>query len=140
MISKDSSSSSDEIGCVLVERLFKVESTPGRPLRISTIVDVVCCRLGVERSELLGSTRHRRVVLARGIVSFLARDLTTMSYPEIGRALGRKNHSTVLTASRRLSDQIKAGNKTNLQDSDDSILLRELVDQLRHEIRRQSRN
>lgn len=125
-----------EVGCVLVERLFKVEAQNGKPLRIGEIIDVVCQRLAVERTDLLSTTRHRRVVLARGIVSHLARELTTLSYPEIGRALGRRNHSTVLTAGRRLAEQVEANEPVDLENGHPPIALRELVDQLRHEIRR----
>jgi len=128
-----------EIGCVLVERLFKTASNVARPLRIGLIVDAVCERLGVDKSELLGSTRHKRVVMARGIISYLARDLTTMSYPEIGRAIGRRNHSTVLTAGRRIAAQIEANETIDLDGSDKPLLLRELVDQLRHAVRRSAR-
>jgi chromosomal replication initiator protein len=125
-----------EVGCVLVERLFKIESQNGKPLRIGEIIDVVCRRLAVERTDLLTTTRHRRVVLARGLVSHLGRELTTLSYPEIGRALGRRNHSTVLTAGRRLAEQVEINEAIELEDGNPPIALRELVDQLRHEIRR----
>jgi chromosomal replication initiator protein len=128
-----------EIGCVAVERLFKSNTGEGKPVRIQTIVEVVCRRLGVERSDLLGSTRHHRVVIARAVVSYLARELTTLSFPEIGRALGRRNHSTVLTASRRLSDQIAAGEPARLDENGSGGSLAELVDHLRHEVKRAAR-
>lgn len=126
------------IGCISVDHLFRIEPRTARPLRINDIISVVCERLEVDRGELLGTTRHRRVVLARGLVSFLARDLTTMSYPEIGRSLGRKNHSTVLTAARRIKNQIE-GDQTVEVDGSEKTGLRELADQLRHAIRRVAR-
>lgn len=135
----DVPSPSGEVGCVLVERLFKVESQNGKPLRIGEIIDVVCQRLGIERTDLLSTTRHRRVVLARGVVSHLSRELTTLSYPEIGRALGRRNHSTVLTAGRRLAEQVESNETIELDDGNAALSLREFIDQLRHEIRRSHR-
>src|SRR5690606_38552303 len=102
----------------------------------ATILDVVCRRLGVEKSELLASSRHRRIVLARGLVSYLAREMTTLSYPEIARAVGRRNHSTVLTAGRRLSEQLDRGESVELDPQTAAISLRELVDQLRHDLLR----
>lgn len=80
-----------------------------RPVRIATIVAVVCEQLAVEQTEVLGNGRHKRVVLARSISAHLARELTTQSYPEIARALGRDNHSTVVTACQRVKKQIEAG-------------------------------
>lgn len=128
--------SNGEIGCVMVERLFKTDVPGGKPLRINTIIDAVCARLSVERGDLLGKTRHHRVVIARGLISFLARELTTLSFPEIGRALGRRNHSTVLTAGRRIAEQIERNERIDLEDGGEPVPLRELADRLRHDIRR----
>ena len=52
-----------------------------RPIRFNTIVKAVCARLGVEASQLAGSSRHKFLVLARSLSLYLARELTTMSYP-----------------------------------------------------------
>ncbi len=79
-----------------------------RPVRVDTIIQRTCEVLGVEQADLSGKTRHKRVVLARAIITHLARELTTLSYPEIARAIGRPNHSTVITAHQRLSKQIAA--------------------------------
>lgn len=54
-----------------------------------------------------GKTRHPRVVMARAIITHLARQLTTLSYPEIARAIGRPNHSTVITAFQRFAKQLE---------------------------------
>ena len=85
--------------------------TPRRPMRIDLIRDEVCRFLRVEPSELMGKGRHKRVVLARSLIAHLARTLTTMSYPEIARALGRPNHSTIVTACKRVQEQM-ARNET----------------------------
>lgn len=128
-----------EVGVVLVERLFQDRQPARTPLRVATILDTVCRKLGVEKSELLASSRHRRIVLARGLVSYLARELTTLSYPEIARAIGRRNHSTVLTAGRRLQEQLERSESVELDPQAGSIALRELVDQLRHDLIRGGR-
>lgn len=80
-----------------------------RKVRIDTILREVCQLLRVETEDLFGRGRHRRVVLARGVSVRLARELTTLSYPEIARALHRPNHSTVITADRRIERQADAG-------------------------------
>jgi chromosomal replication initiator protein len=124
-----------EVGLVLVERLFCDGSwRPKTPLRISTVIDVVCARMVVSRAELMGSGRHRRVVTARGLVAWLARELTTLSYPEIAHALGRKHHSTVHTAAARLARQLKQQCRLEVGANGDTQRLDELVDQLRHEV------
>ncbi|MBL0871168.1 MAG: ATP-binding protein [Phycisphaerales bacterium] len=83
---------------------------PGqRAVRMADIVRRVCTRLNVEPEELASRGRHERVVLARALTTYLARKLTSLSYPEIARAIGRPNHSTVITAHRRLDKQIASG-------------------------------
>lgn len=80
-----------------------------KPVRMETILREACVQLRVEAEDLFGKGRHRRVVLARGLIVRLARELTTLSYPEIARGLGRPNHSTVITANQRIGRQLESG-------------------------------
>jgi chromosomal replication initiator protein len=67
-----------EIGLLLVEQLFKEQTWHGangaRVIRMAAVIDAVCQRLGVGKSDLMGSGRHRRVVLARALVAYLGRE------------------------------------------------------------------
>lgn len=102
------------IAPAIIERALQARAgrpgsaTPSKgPIPVERIVRVVCEDLGVTREELSGRTRHKRVVLARELLVHAARELTTASYPEIARAMGRSNHSTVITAARRIETKIK---------------------------------
>jgi chromosomal replication initiator protein len=81
---------------------------PRRPIAADTIVSEVCRGLNVEVGAFMGKGRHQRVVLARSMCSYVCRKLTTLSFPEIARAMGRSNHSTVITAYRRVERDMKA--------------------------------
>lgn len=124
-----------EVGALLVQQLFNDGAwRPKMPIKLKTVVEVVCDRLGVNRADLMGSGRHRRVVLARGLVAYLGRMLTTLSYPEIAHAMGRRHHSTVHTAAKRVTGQLE-GHKTidlSTVGLGAGVSLAELVDQLRH--------
>lgn len=104
-----------------------------RPVRIADILSVVSSEIGVQTSEVLSIGRHKRVVLARTLAAALARDLTTHSFPEIAKALGRDNHSTIITACQRLRRQIAAGMLcTELSGpGNPSLTLADLYDRLR---------
>lgn len=107
--------------------------TARRPVRIADILGTVCTEVGVQTSDVLAAGRHKRVVLARTLVAALARDLTTHSFPEIARALGRDNHSTIITACQRLKRQI-ADNPVCTELSGPgrpSVSLADLYDRLR---------
>lgn len=127
-----------QIGPGTVERLLGDEAalaTGAQPIRLGKIVEGVCERLRVSREDLLGSGRHARTVVARGMVAHLARELTTHSYPEIARALGRDTHSAVHTAAKRLRAMIDADER--ISSGGESV--REVVDQLRHDLARAGR-
>lgn len=127
-----------QLGPGTIERLLgndQATSTGTAPVRLGHIVEAVCERLRVQRDELLGNGRHARTVVARGLVAHLARELTTHSYPEIARALGRDTHSAVHTAAKRLRTMIDGDERV----ATDGEPIRELVDQLRHDIARASR-
>jgi chromosomal replication initiation ATPase DnaA len=118
---------------------------PVRPVRMTLILEEVCRVLRVEPGELFGKGRHKRVVLARSVCAVLARSLTTMSYPEIARALGRPNHSTVVTAVQRLQAQIAAnetvapylgGDLDVLAAELGGLSIEALTQQIRHDIMR----
>ena len=107
-----------------------------KPIRFNTIVKAVCNRLGVEANQLAGSSRHKFLVLARSLSVYLARELTTMSYPEIAYAMGRKNHSTVITADQRLRRQINDGQPIMLPAGQGTATPAELAASLTREVQR----
>lgn len=84
---------------------------PRQPVRLEHVVSLVCEKVNVTLTEVAGRGRHPRVVLARALATLLARKHTRASYPEIARAMGRPNHSTVITAHQRL-DALIAQNAT----------------------------
>jgi chromosomal replication initiator protein len=47
---------------------------------------------------------------------FLARRLTTLSFPEIGRMMGGKNHTTVMAACNRTQQMLDAGDSVTVDD------------------------
>ena len=127
-----------QIGPGTVERLLGGEQAlvgASAPVRLGAIVEAVCEKLRVPREDLLGSGRHARTVVARGLVAHLARELTTHSYPEIARALGRDTHSAVHTAAKRLGQMVT--DDARVASGNESV--REVVDQLRHDLARQAR-
>lgn len=72
------------------------------------IEHAVAQRFGVTRDMLHSEMRGQTVSLARSVAMFLIRRHTQMSFPEIGRSMGGKNHTTVLFAKRRIEKQLAA--------------------------------
>lgn len=73
------------------------------------------------------------MVLARGLSALLAREMTNLSFPEIARAMGRPNHSTVITAMNRMKSQLD-GSTAVAGLEGGGPALRALAERLRREL------
>lgn len=81
---------------------------PGRNLTIEVIQRVTAQHYGLKITDLKGSKRHRSVVVPRMIATYLARKHTHLSYPDIGRAFGGRDHSTAMHACQKSTGFCKA--------------------------------
>jgi chromosomal replication initiator protein len=81
-------------------RNFLPSSPPS--LSIEAIQREVASYFGVKLHDLKGPKRHRAVAHPRMVAMYLTRRLTSMSYPEIGSRFGGKDHSTVISAVRKI--------------------------------------
>ena len=68
---------------------------------LGDIEAVVATFFGITPADIHSSRRTKTVSVARMIAMFLARKRTSMSFPEIGRFMG-KNHSSVVLAVQKL--------------------------------------
>ena len=127
----------DVIGIDDVERVLRATPPTSHPIRMQDVIDISCTRFGVAKSDLLGNSRSTRIVLARSISAYLGRKLTTMSFPELAVALGRKNHSTVHAAVRRIEKRLEHDSTTegSVRIGEEEITVKELLDQLSWAIR-----
>lgn len=75
--------------------------------RFKTILLVVSGAYNVPMMQLTGVTRVDWVVQPRMIAFYLARRLTKLSLNEIGRAVGNRDHGTVLHGVRRVRDRLE---------------------------------
>jgi chromosomal replication initiator protein len=73
--------------------------------QMKQILAVTARYFAITQAALTGPSRRTSLVAARNIVVHLARRLTTLSYADIGRALGNRDHTTIMHAQRRLDEQ-----------------------------------
>lgn len=111
---------------------------PAKPIRFEQIVETVCEALRTPVSDLLGRGRHTRVVLARGMAAHLARELTTMSYPEVARAMNRPNHSSAITAHQRVRRKIESGAACEIGPEFEGMSVADLAARLTREVIRKA--
>ena len=62
-------------------------------------------------SDLHSKRRNRQITRPRQMAMALAKELTTMSLPEIGDAFGGRDHTTVLHAQRKVGELLQSDTK-----------------------------
>jgi len=70
------------------------------PVRV--VVQIVAEEYGVKVHDILSDRRERPVCEARHIAMHVAKTTTLRSYPAIAKAIGLRNHSTVMYADRKV--------------------------------------
>ena len=86
--------------------LGPVIELPSRNLTTEVIQRVTAQHFGLKLTDLKGQKRHRSVVVPRMIAMFLTRKHTSLSFPDIGRAFGGRDHSTAIHACQKIEWQI----------------------------------
>ncbi len=74
-------------------------------LTSTLIIQVVCKFFNIKVSDVLSEKRSNNVAYPRQIAMYLCRELINMTFPNIGKDFGGRDHSTVLHAYSKISDQ-----------------------------------
>jgi len=105
------------------ESLKDILAAQSRLVSIDNIQKTVADYYRIKMAELLSKKRTRNLTRPRQIAMSIARELTTMSLPEIGNSFGGKDHSTVIHACKTISS-LRISDTTI--DTDYKILLQTL--------------
>jgi len=91
-----------------LERIAKRLASLDVPLVRSTddslvrrVLDAAWIETGISPGELTSERRNSETFRARCAVIFIVRELAAYSLPRIGRALGGRDHTTIMSALRR---------------------------------------
>ena len=93
---------------------------------------------GVTSADIRSRRKSRLISLARQVTMVLSRELTDLSFADIARLLGGKNHTTVLASCRKWHDLVKRGTQVRWTDRTDShsMAASALLDLLKERLRR----
>ncbi len=75
------------------------------------VIDAVSAHFGVDRTTLCGRKRDKKTALARQVAMYILREDAAMGATAIARALGRKDHSTVLHGCKTIENHQNADAK-----------------------------
>ena len=94
-----------------------------RRISVDAIQKRVASHYGIRVSDMFSARRARDIARPRQVAMYLAKTLTSLSYPEIGRQFGGRDHTTVMHAVRTVESHIE----TNPEISEDVQLLKSLL-------------
>ncbi|MCC7154719.1 MAG: chromosomal replication initiator protein DnaA [Bryobacterales bacterium] len=100
-----SSVTGSPITLAMAQQLLKpLLPTHERRVTIDAIIRTVAEKYGLQPAQLKQKTNAHEISRPRQVAMYLAKELTSASLPEIGRAFGNKHHTTVLHSLRKVEE------------------------------------
>lgn len=84
-------------------------------ISIEDILSVVCKEFNLKTSDIRSNKKTQKIVLARRIVIFLARELTSMSMPSLARLFDMKDHTAISHNVKKINEDIKNSDELKYQ-------------------------
>lgn len=78
-----------------------------REITPTLIINIVSEHFGVKPEDITSKKRNSEFVLPRQIVMYLCRELTATPYVEIGKLLGKKDHTTIMHGVKKITAELE---------------------------------
>ena len=92
-------------------------------ISLDIIQKVIADNYQISISDLKSKRRDKKFVIPRQIAIYISRELTEISYSELGNEFGGKDHSTIMHAYDKIAESIKIDPTL---ESKINILIREI--------------
>ncbi len=104
------------------EEALKDVIYPNKPKEItpSLIINVVAEHFGVKPEDITSKKRNSEFVQPRQVVMYLCRELTETSLINVGKILGKKDHTTVMHGVKKIEAELKTNEE--LRNKIDTII------------------
>ncbi len=98
-----------EINIELAEEALKDLISPGEVKNITPeyIISIVAEQFEVSADEIISQKRSRNIARPRQIVMYLCRSLLNIPLQEVGRALGGRDHTTIMHGVDKITEELK---------------------------------
>lgn len=87
--------------------LSGMKTTPTKHITTRQIIIKTASYYGIKPEELCSASRIKHIITPRHIASYLMRTELNESYPNIARAVGRKDWTTIISSFRKIDRDIK---------------------------------
>ena len=85
---------------------------------VDKIFSAVSKKYNVEKDDISGSKRNKEIAMARHVAIYLIREITEMSYSNIGKLIGGRDHTTVLNSWKTIGDKMMTDPILNIDVTD----------------------
>ncbi|MBE5964446.1 MAG: chromosomal replication initiator protein DnaA [Lachnospira sp.] len=101
-------SNNSEITLESVEYVLKDMISPDEKVDITPelIIKVVAEHFNISADDICSTKKNQEIAFPRQIVMYLCRTMTEVPLQAIGKALGKKDHTTVIHGSKKISEEI----------------------------------
>ena len=107
----------------LAEEALKdiISPTAKKEITAERIVEVVADQYNINPQDLIGSKKSKNIAYPRQIAMYLCRNLTNMSFQDIGAYLGNRDHSTILHGYDKIETDLKDEKKSGRKELSDRL-------------------
>ena len=98
-----------EITLELAEEALKDFISPNKTAAVTpqSIINVVADHYKCTPEDILSAKRNKEIVVPRQVVMYLCRTMTDTPLQTIGKALGGKDHSTIMSGVKKITKQLE---------------------------------
>lgn len=87
------------------------------------VIDTVCKYFNISKSDIVGKKKNKEIVEPRMICIYLICELLDLPLVAIGKKFGDRDHTTIMHARDKITEQIKTNNKIKVYITDIKDLL-----------------
>jgi chromosomal replication initiator protein len=89
------------------EALKDLLAKEDKPITPNEILKAVAAHYGIKVSDLKSKSNARPIAYPRQVAMYICKELTDLSYPEIGKLFNNKHHSTVMYSVEKIDQLIQ---------------------------------
>ncbi len=109
----------------LIEEIISESSEkPIKNINPNQVLKAVSDFFQISPADILNRSRKKEIAEARQVSMYLLRDLLDLSYPSIGKRLGKRDHTTAIYSYEKISKEITRNQSLNQK----IIAIKELID------------
>ena len=96
------------------ESIYDIVSKKEKVISVEYIQEVVAKYFGIDVKDLKSSKKSNDIVFPRQVAMYLCRSVANISFPKIGDDFGKRDHTTVMHAYKKIDKEMKSNPNTKL--------------------------